>query len=96
MPCQGNFVMAPKRHPAHFGGGILGQSARDFTVLCKELQFWEGKVAEAVVPLHEFGLVVGGGEIEFLVLLKRRSWIEREGIHVGGGVGLLLCASLSR
>ncbi len=88
--------MAPKRHPAHFGGGIFGQSAGDFIVLCKELQFWEGKVAKAVVPPHEFGLVVGGGEKEFLVLLKRRSRIKREGVHEGGGVGLLLCTSLSR
>jgi hypothetical protein len=70
--------------------------ARDFTVLCEELQFWEGKVAKAVVSLHEFGLVVGSGKIEFLVLLERRSRIEREGIHAGGGVGLLLCAFLSR
>ncbi len=53
-------------------------------------------MAKAVVPSHEFGLVVGGGKIEFLVLLERQSWIKREGVHAGGGVGLLLCTSLSR
>ncbi len=39
----------------------LGQSSRDLTVKHKLLELGEGQVAEAVMPAHEFSLVVNGG-----------------------------------
>ncbi len=40
------------------------------------------------MPSHQFGLIVSGGELEFLVFLERGGWV--------GGVGLLLFCSLRR
>ena len=74
----------------------LCQTSRDLTVNCKQLQFWEGEMTNAVMPSHEFGLVISGGEMEFLVLLGRWSWIKREGAHAGGAVRFPLWADLSR
>jgi hypothetical protein len=57
---------------------------RDLTILGKDLEFWEGEVAKAVMPLHQLGLIVGGGKLEILVFLKGRRGIEDEGALVSG------------
>ena len=90
------FCHGAEEAPGTLGRWHLRQSSRDFTVRCEELQFWEGEVTEPVVPSHEFGLVVGGGEIELLVLLWRGSWIKREVLHAGGVVRLPSCAGFRR
>jgi hypothetical protein len=57
----------------------LGKATRDLAILGKDLEFWEGEVAEAVMPLHQLGLIVGGGKLKFLVFLERRKGVEGEG-----------------
>ncbi len=79
LPRQGIFVMAPKRQPAHLGRGTLAKATRDLAILGKDLEFWEGEVAKAVMPSHQLGLIIGGNELEFLVFLERRRGVEGEG-----------------
>ncbi len=57
----------------------LGKATRDLAILGKDLEFWEGEVAKAVMPLHQLGLIIGGVELEFLVFLKRRRGVKGEG-----------------
>ncbi len=62
LPCQGRFVIAPNRQPAHLtlGRQNLGKLLWDLAIEGKLLELWEGMVTEAVMPLHEVGLFVGG------------------------------------
>ncbi len=53
-------------------------------------------MAETMMPLHEFDVVIGGNKVKFFVLLKRWSWVKHEGVQVGGCVGLLLGMFFSR
>jgi hypothetical protein len=67
--------------PAYFGHGAkeasrtgrrldLGQTSRDLAIKRQLLELGEGQVAEAVMPAHEFGLVVDCGRVDMLVFLK--------------------------
>ena len=73
------FRHGPKEAACALGRRHLGKATRDLTILGKDLEFWEGEVAKAVMPLHQLGLIVGGGELKFLVFLERRRGVEGEG-----------------
>ncbi len=45
-------------------GNNLGQLARYLAVERHCLQQWEWEVAEAVMPAHQLGLIVGGGKLD--------------------------------
>jgi hypothetical protein len=64
------------------GGGTLARKTRDLAILGKDLEFWEGEMAEAVMPLHQLGLIIGGGMLEFLVFLEKRRGVKGEGAVV--------------
>ncbi len=44
----------------------------DFPVEGELLELGEGKMAEAVVPTHELGLIVGSGKVDVVPLFCRR------------------------
>jgi hypothetical protein len=73
------FCHGPKEAACTLGRRHLGKAMRDLAILGKDLEFWEGKVAKAVMPSHQLGLIVGGGKLEFLVFLKRRRGVKGEG-----------------
>ena len=73
------FCHGPKEAACALGQRHLGKATRDLAILGKDLEFWEGEVAKAVMPSHQLGLIVGGGELEFLVFLERRRGVEGEG-----------------
>ncbi len=73
------FCHGPEEAACALGRRYLGKATRDLTILGKDLKFWEGEVAKAVMSLHQLGLIVGGGELEFLIFLKRRRGVEGEG-----------------
>jgi hypothetical protein len=57
----------------------LGKAMRDLAILGKDLEFWEGEVAKAVMPSHQLGLIVSSSELKFLVFFERRRGVEEEG-----------------
>ncbi len=64
-------------HRAEEAASALGwldfrQLLGDFPVEGKLLELREGKVTEAVVPSHEFGLILGSGKVDVLFLLRWR------------------------
>jgi hypothetical protein len=73
------FCHGPEEAACALGQRHLGKAMRDLAILGKDLEFWEGEVAEVVMPLHQLGLIVGGGKLEFLVFLMRRRGVEGEG-----------------
>ena len=73
------FHHGPKEAACALGWRHLGKTTRDLAILGKDLEFWEGEVAEAVMPSHQLGMIVGGSELKFLVLLKRRRGVKGEG-----------------
>ncbi len=67
--------------PGYFGHGVkeasragrrldLGQTLRDLAVEHQLLELAEGQVAKAVMPEHEFSLVINCGQLDVLVFLK--------------------------
>jgi hypothetical protein len=72
------FCHGPEEAACALGRRHLGKATRDLAILGKVLEFWEGEVAEAVMPSHQLGLIVRGGLLELLVFLKRRG-VEGEG-----------------
>ncbi len=48
----------------------LDQTSRDLTVKRQLLELGEGQVAETVMSVHEFGLVVDYVQVDMLVFLK--------------------------
>ncbi len=73
------FCHGPEEAACALGRRHLGKATRDLAILGKDLEFWKGEVAEAVMLSHQLGLIVGGGELKFLVFLKRRRGVEGEG-----------------
>ncbi len=73
------FCHGPKESACALGRRHLGKATRDLAILGKNLEFWEGEVAEGVMPLHQLGLIVGGGKLEYLVFLERRRGVEGKG-----------------
>ncbi len=51
----------------------------DFAIQGKILEAGEELVPQTIVPLHQFGLVVGSGDKVLVLLDKRRRGIECEG-----------------
>ncbi len=43
-----------------------------FTIEGKLLELWEGETTKAVVPLHQFSLIIGSGEVDVLSLFLWR------------------------
>jgi hypothetical protein len=73
------FFAAPRNlgHRAKDAASALGwldfrQLLGYFTVEGKLLELWEGEMIEAVVPSHQFSLIVGGGEVDVLSLFLWR------------------------
>ncbi len=50
----------------------LGKLLRDLAIEGELLEFWKGKVTEAVMPSHELNLFVGGRELDVLRFFGRR------------------------
>jgi hypothetical protein len=50
-----------KQTSGAYGGLDQGQFFGDFAIEGKLLQLCEGEVTQTVVPMHQLGLVVGGG-----------------------------------
>ncbi len=64
-------------HRAEEAASALGwrdfcQLLADFPIEGELLELCEGKMTKAVVPSHEFGLIVGSGEVDVLPLLRWR------------------------
>jgi len=73
------FFTAPKNlsHCAEEAASTLGwldfcQLLGDFPVEGELLELCEGEMTKAVVPSHEFSLIVGSGEVDVLPLLRWR------------------------
>ncbi len=73
------FCHGPEEAACALGRRHLGKATRDLAILGKDLEFWEGEVAKAEMPSDQLGLIVGGGELEFLVFLERRRGVKGEG-----------------
>ncbi len=58
--------------PAHLGGGDFRQLLRYFAIEGKLLELWEGEMTKAVVPSHQFSLIVGSGKVDVLSLFLWR------------------------
>ncbi len=58
------------------GGLTVASFLGIFPVEGKLLQLGEGKMAEAIVPTHELGLIVGSGEVDVFSLFCRRPRVE--------------------
>jgi hypothetical protein len=74
-----SFFATPRNlsHRAEKAASALGwrdfcQLLGDFPVEGKLFELCEGKVTKAVVPLHQFSLIVGGGEMDVLSLFRWR------------------------
>ncbi len=52
--------------------------SRDLAVKHELLELGGGQVAKAVMPVHKLGLIINGGKVEVLVLLKH---VEGEWPH---------------
>jgi hypothetical protein len=84
LSSPGYFGHGPKE-ASHAGRRLdLGQTSRDLAVKCQLLELGEGQVAEAVMPAHEFGLVVNCGQVDMLVFLKLRIDVEGKRSHPCG------------
>ncbi len=81
--------------PGYFGHGAkeashagrrldLGQTSRDLAIKHQLLELGEGQVAKAVMPAHEFGLVVNCGQVDVLVFLKLGINVKGERSHPCG------------
>ena len=71
LPCQGSFVIVQKA-ACTLGRQHLGKLLWDFAIKEELLELWEGKVTEALMPLHELGLLVGGRKLDVLGFFGRR------------------------
>ncbi len=66
------FCHGPKEAACALGWRHLGKATRDLAILGKDLEFWEGEVAKAVMPSHQ------RGELEFLIFFERKRGVEGE------------------
>ncbi len=62
----------------------VGEACRNLTVEGKGLESREGFVPEAVVPMHQFSLVVGSGEGIFILLGKSRRRVKHQCLTMDG------------
>ena len=67
-----NLSHRAKEAASAFGWFDSRQLLGDVPVEGELLELGEGKVTEAVMPSHEFGLVIGSGEVDVLPLLRLR------------------------
>ncbi len=81
--------------PGYFGHGAkeasragrrldLVQTSRDLAVKRQLLELGEAQVAEAVMPAHEFGLVINCGQVDVLIFLKLGINVEGKRTHPCG------------
>jgi hypothetical protein len=68
----GNLSHRTKEAASALGWRDFRQLLGDFLVEGKLLELCKGKMTEAVVPSHEFSLIVGSGEVDVLPLLRWR------------------------
>ncbi len=61
-----------KQAASTLGRQHLSELLQDFAIESKLLELWEGKVAKAVMPLHELCFFVGGQELDVLNFFQRR------------------------
>ena len=67
-----NFSHCAEEAASALGWRDCRQLLGDFLVEGKLLELSEGKMAEAVVPTHELGLIVGSGKVDVFPLFCRR------------------------
>ena len=67
-----NFSHCAEKAASALGWRDVRQLLGDFPVEGELLELCEGKMTEAVVPLHEFSLIVGSGEVDVLPRLRWR------------------------
>ena len=67
-----NFSHRTKEAASAFGWRDFHQLLGDFSIEGKLLELCKGKMTEAVVPSHEFSLIVGSGKVDVLPLLHWR------------------------
>ncbi len=61
LPCQGSLVIARAKQAAStLGRQHLCELLWNFAVEGKLFELWKSKMTEAVMPLHELGLFIGG------------------------------------
>jgi hypothetical protein len=65
-----NFSHCAKKAAIALGWCDAHQLLGDLPVEGKLLELCKGKITKAVVPLHEFGFIVGSGEVDVLPLLR--------------------------
>ncbi len=68
----GNFSHRAEEAASALGWRECCQLLGDFPVEGELLELCEGKVTKGVVPTHEFGLIIGSGEVDVLPLFRWR------------------------
>jgi hypothetical protein len=85
-----NLCHGPKEAAGALRRANVGEACRNLTVEGKGLESREGFVPKAVVPTHQFSLVVGSGEGIFILLGERRRWVKHQFCTMDGiGVSLV-------
>jgi hypothetical protein len=72
-----------KKAASTLGRQHLGKLLWHLAVEGKLFELWKGKVTEAVMPLHELGLFVGGRELDILGFFVWRWGVEGEWSSLG-------------
>ncbi len=72
LALPGKLGCQAKQAASTLGRQHLGELLWDLAIEGKLLELWEGKVAEAVMPLHELCLFVGSQELDILDIFGRR------------------------
>jgi len=67
-----NLSHRAKEAASALGWRVFRQLLEDFPVEGELFKLCEGKVTKAITPLHEFGLIVGSGEVDVPPLLRWR------------------------
>ncbi len=72
LALPGKLSHCAKQASCTLGRQHLGELLWDLAIEGKLLEFWKVKVTEAVMPLQELGLFVGGQELDILCFFGRR------------------------
>ncbi len=84
MPHQGSLVIAPNRQPVHLGGLSFDNLLGILPLRVSCFSFLEREVAQMVVPLHQFSLVISGGKGDVFICSNWWQWIKNEGPMANG------------
>ncbi len=76
LASPGKLCHHPKEAACALGRQNLGKLFGDLDIEGKLLELRDAQVAKAVLPVHEFGLVVGGRELDVFCFLGWRLGIK--------------------